>query len=340
MHPSRELSNEIREMEVIQPNRKGERQAPLFTKWSNPLSVLWHFRIYTIGPCIDPASQVQNLLETRLLQECNCLGAASAHFAMDHNFAAGIQLVDPLRQIVQRNQVSAQVADLIFMRLAHVENKHVVLLVQTALQFFYLNLRNSVAHRLFLPTNAAKLVVVYQLRYRGMRAAHRAVGVLAKLQFTELHAQGIHQQQAANERFADPKDQFDHFRRLHHANKSGKNSQNSAFGARGNQSRRWRFGIEAAVARSIFGGEDARLPLEAENRTIHIRLAREDASVVHQIPGRKVVSSVGDDVEFAKQLESVGAAQLGIKGSQVQKGIDPLQLVRCRIELLASDVRR
>src|SRR5271168_502578 len=111
------------------------------------LSVLWHLRIHAVGPGCDPAGQVVYFGEPRLLQERDCLGAAAAHLAVDHNFAAGIQFVHALGQIIQRNEMSAKIADLVLVGLAHVEDENVFLRVQTALQFFDLNFRNSISHR-------------------------------------------------------------------------------------------------------------------------------------------------------------------------------------------------
>src|SRR5271166_5177850 len=98
--------------------------------------------------------------------------------------------------------MSAKVAYLIFVRLTHIEDEEILSRIQTPLQFFYLNLRNSSYHRFFLPANSAKFVVVYQLRHRGMRAANRAIGILAQLQFAKLHAQCIDQQQPSDKRLA------------------------------------------------------------------------------------------------------------------------------------------
>ena len=92
------------------------------------------------------------------------------------------------------------------MRLAYVENKKILARIQAPLQFFDLHIRVRALHRAFLSANAAKLVVVYQLRYRGMRAARRAIGVLAQLQLAELHAQRVYQQQSSNQRFANAED--------------------------------------------------------------------------------------------------------------------------------------
>jgi len=62
---------------------------------------------------------------------------------MGHDLAAGIELMHALGQIAKRNQVSADVANLVFMRFAHVEHKDVFARVQAALEFFYLNFGDS-----------------------------------------------------------------------------------------------------------------------------------------------------------------------------------------------------
>ena len=143
-----------------------------------------------------------HLLKSRLLKEGHGLSAAPTHLAVHHDLAARVEFVHPLRQIVQRNQVSANIADLVFVRLAHIEHEQVFFRVQAPLQIFHLNLGNTVAHRLLLSTNAAKLVVVYQLRDCRMRTADGAVGILPQLQLAEFHSQRVDQQQSSDERIA------------------------------------------------------------------------------------------------------------------------------------------
>src|SRR5215469_14388023 len=194
-------------------------------------SVLWDFRVHAIRPRRDSASEVVDLGESGLLQKRDGLGTAAAHLAVDDDFAAGVEFVHALRQIVERDQVSADIANLIFVRLADIEDEQIVLRVQAPLQFFDLNLGNSARHRFLLPTNAAKLVVVYQLRDGRMRSARGAVRILAQLELAELHSEGIDQQQAADQRLTRAKDEFDHFRGLHHPDETRKNAQDAAFGA-------------------------------------------------------------------------------------------------------------
>src|SRR6185295_8016765 len=171
-----------------------------------------------------------------------------------------------------------------------------------------------------------------------MSSASRAVRILAQLEFAELHVQCVDQQQPANQRRTLAQNQLDDFSSLHHAHQPGQNAQDSALGAGRHQSGRWGLGIEAAVARTFLGREDAGLSFEAEDRTIDVRSAGKHASVIHQIAGGKVVCAVGDDVELAKKFERVLAGEPGIKFSNVQERVDSFQLFGCRIQLLASDV--
>src|SRR5271168_3548934 len=103
-----------------------------------------------------------------------------------------------------------------------------------------------------------------------MGAADGAIGILPQLELAELHAQGIDQQQSANQRIALAENQLDRFRRLNHADESGQNSEHSAFRARWHESGRWRLRIEAAIAGAVFRGEHAGLALEAEDRAVDI----------------------------------------------------------------------
>ena len=171
-----------------------------------------------------------------------------------------------------------------------------------------------------------------------MRSAGRAIGILAQLEFAELHVQRIDQQQPADQRLALAQNQLDDFGGLHHADQPGQNAQHSTFGAGRNQSRRWRLGIEAAVARTFLGGEDAGLSFEAENRSVDVGLAGQHAGVVHQVARGKIVGAVGDDVELAKQFERVLAGEPGVELPDIQERIDGLQLLGRRIQLLASHV--
>src|ERR1700739_4467016 len=98
--------------------------------------------------------------------------------------------------------MSADVADLVFVRLTHIEDEKIFLRIQTALQFFDLNFGNSCFHRFFLPANTAELVVVYQLGHGRMRAADRAIRVLAQLKLAELHAESVNQQKPSDKRIA------------------------------------------------------------------------------------------------------------------------------------------
>jgi hypothetical protein len=74
---------------------KGSAERSLKTgKWplatGNCLSVLRHLRIHTLRPSGNPAGKIVNFAKSRLLQERDRLGAASAHFAVDDDFAAGV----------------------------------------------------------------------------------------------------------------------------------------------------------------------------------------------------------------------------------------------------------
>src|SRR3984885_2207416 len=158
-------------------------------------SVLRNRRVYFIGPGQNPAFQIPNLLESRLAQEFSSLGRTLSASAVRNDLTRAIELVPPPRKIAERNQMPAEIADLILMRLANVENVKIISAIESAFQFAWGNFRNGcLRRRRFLAANSAKFGVINQLRDARMYPAHRTIRILAKLQLAELHPQGIEQQ--------------------------------------------------------------------------------------------------------------------------------------------------
>ena len=53
---------------------------------------------------------------------------------MGDDFARAVEFVDALGEISERNQVAAEIADLIFVRLANVEDVQIIATIKTGLQ--------------------------------------------------------------------------------------------------------------------------------------------------------------------------------------------------------------
>src|ERR1035438_3016305 len=105
------------------------------TIWPAFPLVLRKRRVDLIGPSQNAARQVGGTAESRLAQKLYCLSAATTHLAMHYDLAAGIQLTNPFGQVVQRDQMSADVADLVFVGLANIEDVYVFSRDETALEF-------------------------------------------------------------------------------------------------------------------------------------------------------------------------------------------------------------
>src|ERR1022692_1579245 len=112
--------------------------------------VFGHLRIDAIRPGQDPASQIVHFLESSLLQKRYRFSAAHAGAAMGHDLAAGVEFVHTFWQIAQRDQMPLDVADLILVRLAHVEHEKVFARVQTTFELFDLYFGNACFHRFLL----------------------------------------------------------------------------------------------------------------------------------------------------------------------------------------------
>jgi selenocysteine lyase/cysteine desulfurase len=131
-----------------------------------------------------------------------------------------------------------------------------------------------------------------------------------------------HEHQTPDERFAHAENQLDDFRGLNDSKQPRKHAQHATFRARGNQSRRWRLGIKAAVARAILGAKNTGLPFEAEDGGIDIGLAAEHAGIVDQVARGKVIGAIGNDVEAIEDRQRILAVEVGIEALDAHKGID------------------
>src|SRR4029077_3766248 len=85
-------------------------------------SVLWNGRIHFVGPREDPALEIENLPEARFAKEIHGLRGSLSTAAMRHDFPRRIQLVHAPRQLAKRNEVPLEIADLVFVRLAHIQD--------------------------------------------------------------------------------------------------------------------------------------------------------------------------------------------------------------------------
>ena len=178
-------------------------------------SVSRHGRIDFCRPRQDAAAKIQNLAEARLPHEIDGLCGTLSGAAVRHDLVGRIEFVDPARQFPDRNEVTFQIANLVFVGFADVENEELIALIEALLQFPRGNFGHIQIHiRNFFATDAAELVVVDELMNCRVRPAHGAVGILAQLQFAKLRSQRVEQEQPADQRFAAPDEQLDGLHRL------------------------------------------------------------------------------------------------------------------------------
>src|SRR6266850_262878 len=207
-------------------------------------SVFWNGRINFVGPRQDSALQVKNFAKSGFAKEIHCLRGALSTPAMRHDFPGRIQFMHAPRQLAERDEMPLEIADLVFVRLAHIQDKYVVSMIQPRLQLARRDLRHL--HRRagsFFPAHAAEFVVVDKFGDGAMGAAHRAVWIFPQLEFTELHSQRVKEQQAPNKIVTGAKNELDRFHRLNRADDSRQHAQDATLGARWHKTRRRRFGI-------------------------------------------------------------------------------------------------
>ena len=202
---------------------------------------------------------------------------------MQVNCLVGIQLGESLLDLAERHERRAlDLGDLELVRFAHIDDGDAeIRVVERALHFLHVNLVRVFIRLLRLIRDAAELVVVDQLLDGRVVAAQRTLWIAAQLDFAELHLERIENQQSADERIALAQRKLDDLRGLDASDDSGQHTQYAALGAAGHHARRWRLGVEAAVARATEAWrEHARLAVEPEDRAVHVRLAEQHAGVV------------------------------------------------------------
>src|SRR5260370_1375183 len=229
-------------------------------------SVLGNRRINLVGPGEDAVIKIDDFAEARLAQEVHSLGGTLSASAMRHDFPRGIQFVNAPRQLSEWKEMSLEIADLVFVWLAHIENEQIISAIEPGLEFARSDFRHLHGRAGgFFAAHAAEFVVIDQLGDRRMRTAHRAIRVLAQLEFAELHPESVKKQQSSHEIIPAAEDHLDRFHRLDGADDSWKYAEDAAFRARGHKPRRRRFRIEATVARPIGHAENGDLPFKPEN---------------------------------------------------------------------------
>ena len=191
---------------------------------------------------------------------------------------------------------------------------------------------------MWLIRDTAEFLIIDELGDGRMIAAHRALGIAPQLQFAEPHRQRIIEHQPADQRLADAQDQLHGLGGLNQPDRSGQNAEHPAFGAAWNQAGRWRLRIQAAIAGAAGIREDRGLTLEAEDGSVHVRLLKQHARVVHQIARREVIGSIHHDVVVFQNLERVLAGERNFVPIDLDIRIDVEHRLGRRIQLLLADV--
>src|SRR5258707_7077195 len=146
--------------------------------------------------------------ETRFAQEVHRLRRTLPTAAVGNDLVGGIEYVNAPWKFAQRDEMSIQIANLVFVGFAHIQDEEIVAAVQTLLQFARRDFGNlQIALGLLFAADTAEFVVVDQLVNGAIRAAHRAAVIFAQFQFAEFHRQRVEEHQAPLERIAAAKNQ-------------------------------------------------------------------------------------------------------------------------------------
>src|SRR5436305_8688561 len=117
-------------------------------------------------------------------------------------------------------------------------------------------------------------------------------------------------EQPAGQRFTRSDNQLERFRRLDEPDDSRQNAEHARFGTawRGAGRRRLRKKTAVTGAAKMWR-KNAGLSFETKDRAIDVRFAREDADVVREIAGGKIIRAVDHDIVIRDDLRRVLARQ-------------------------------
>src|SRR5271155_3083675 len=97
------------------------------------LLILWHFGVDAVGPCKDAAEQIVDFGESGGAKYGASFCTAFSGVAMDDVIFVSIEFSDAVTQLPERDEWSAEIADLIFVRFADVKNENIFMSVKAAL---------------------------------------------------------------------------------------------------------------------------------------------------------------------------------------------------------------
>ena len=166
-----------------------------------------------------------------------------------------------------------------------------------------------------------------------MGAAYLAVGVLVQLDEIEAHIVGVIEQQPADQRLTDAKDQLERFGRLERADGSRQDAEHTALRAGGHQTRRRWLGEQAAIAGTNPGVEHAHLPFEAVNRPVNVGFTGQHAQVIGQVAGGEVVGSIDDQIVWFGDLHGIRGGEWLVVDIHLDIGVQVEQAAAGRFDL-------
>src|SRR5579875_2552949 len=178
------------------------------------------------------------------------------------------------------------------------------------------------------------------LRYAGPIAAQRAVGVAHDLHLAHPRIERVDQEEATDERLADPEEKLEDLIGLPRPDDTGEDAEDAALGAGRDRLGGRRLRKEATVAGPSGGREDRDLTVEAEDRTVNVRLALEDAGVVDQVSRGERIGPVDDDVVESDEFASVRRVEAD--GDRIDRDlrIERMQPLRRDARFRLPDVAR
>src|SRR5262245_5251675 len=158
-------------------------------------------------------------------------------------------------------------------------------------------------------TACVRITVVKQFGNRWMLTTEGALWIPLHLDFPELGLAGVEIEEAISQRTTNPENELECFRGLDRPDDTREHADHSSLLAGSYQPWRWRRLEDAPIACRFLGNDRRDTTIEAENAAMNQGLIGEEAGIVDQEFGGKIVNPVDDDVIFAENFQRVACRQ-------------------------------
>jgi hypothetical protein len=168
----------------------------------------------------------------------------------------------------------------------------------------------------------------------------RTIGIFSEFHFPEFSVQGIEGKESVGEQLAFAKGKFNRLIGLQSAKDPGNHSDNSSLTAGWYGIGWWWFKKNTPVTGRLLWPYGKRLPGKTQDSAMGVGHAGENAGIVHQKFGRKVICPIDDKIISLDDIHDIYGGQHLMVQADFHIGVQLPDLFFCGNNLGFADIRR